>query len=173
MSELSGFSPLGLLDLVLVGAICLSLGIGLFRGLIRETLSLVSWVLALWLAYLYSDFVAAWLETWLQNSQLAKIIGAVTVFVGVLLALSVTGGLISRAFRATGLTGMDRLLGAVFGALRALLLIIALLLLARFTPAATQAWYNQSVLVPYLEPAVDWLSTKVGHSLDGSEITPG
>jgi len=29
------------------------------------------------------------------------------------------------------------------------------------------------VLVPYLEPAVDWLSTKVGHSLDGSDVTPG
>jgi membrane protein required for colicin V production len=104
---------------------------------------------------------------------LANIIGAVTVFIGVLLTLSVAGSLISRAFRATGLTGMDRLLGAVFGTLRALLLIIALLLLARFTPASAQAWYNESLLVPYLEPAVDWLSTKVGHSLVGSEVTPG
>jgi membrane protein required for colicin V production len=173
MSELSGFSPPGLLDLALIGATCLSLGIGLFRGLIREILSLVSWVLALWLAYLYSDLVAAWLETWLENSQLANIIGAVTVFIGILLALSVAGSLISRVFRATGLTGMDRLLGAVFGALRALLLISALLLLARFTPAAAQPWYNQSVLVPYFEPAVDWLSTKVGRSLNGSEVTPG
>ncbi len=173
MSELSGFSPPGLLDLVLVGATCLSLGIGLFRGLIREILSLVSWVLALWLAYLYSDLVAVWLETWLKNSQLANIIGAVTVFIGVLLTLSVAGSLISRAFQASGLTGMDRLLGAVFGTLRALVLIIALLLLARLTPASAQAWYNESVLVPYLEPAVDWLSTKVGHSLDGSGVTPG
>jgi len=75
-----------------------------------------------------------------------------------LISLLVAASLISRIFKATGLTGMDRVLGGVFGTVRALVIIITVLLVARFTAVADQGWYNTSVLVPYFNPVVDLVS---------------
>ncbi len=165
MAGFENFAIPGVFDILLAGAICLSLMIGLFRGLVREILSLVSWVLALWLTYLYGGAWGSRLGEWLQSPEVARLVGSVSVFVVTLILLSLAGSLISRLFRATGLTGMDRLLGGVFGAARGLVLVAAVLLGAKLTPATEQDWYNQSTLVPYFDPAVKALSNKVGSTL--------
>ena len=156
MGEIAGFSWPPMLDVVLGLTVLLSLGFGIVRGLLREVLSLIAWASAFWFALVYGPAVALRIDPILQNSVLSQVAGAVLMFVGVLIGLLIAASLISRIFKATGLTGMDRVLGGVFGTVRALVIIITVLLVARLTAVADQGWYNASALVPYFNPVVDW-----------------
>ena len=60
-------SGLAWVDLAVLGVVILSLGIGIARGLVRELLSLVSWVLAAWFAWLYGDDLAVLLQSWVKS----------------------------------------------------------------------------------------------------------
>ena len=42
-------------DAVVIAALVLSFGFGIVRGIVREVLSLSSWIVSIWLAYLYGD----------------------------------------------------------------------------------------------------------------------
>ena len=77
MDDLSGIPWPGALDLVIGTTIALSLGFGVVRGLLREVFSLISWVAAFWLAYLYGSTVAQRIDPVLQNPPLSEAVGAV------------------------------------------------------------------------------------------------
>ena len=155
MNEIAGAWP-SLVDIAIVSAMALSLVFGLFRGLLRELLSLISWITAFWIAYRYSADVAQAIDPVLQNPMLSRVVAVVLVFVGVLVGLLLLASLIANLFKATGLAGMDRLLGGLFGLVRALVILGAVLLLARNTGAPQQDWYNASMIIPIFDPAVDW-----------------
>ena len=165
MDELTGVPWPPLLDVVLGLMVLLSLGFGIARGLLREVLSLIAWVTAFWLAFVYGPAVALRIDPILQNPTLSQVAGAVLIFIVVLIGLLVVASLISRIFKATGLTGIDRVLGGLFGTVRALVIIISVLLVARFTAAADQGWYNASALIPYFDPVADWASGWLTQSL--------
>jgi membrane protein required for colicin V production len=165
MDDLSSIPWPGALDLIIGTTIALSLGLGVVRGLLREVFSLIAWVAAFWVAYLYGSTVAQRIDPVLQNPPLSEAAGAVLTFSVVLICLLLLASLIRRIFHATGLTGMDRAFGALFGAVRALVVITALLGLARSTAALEQDWYNASLLVPYFDPVVDLVSRKLTQPL--------
>ena len=145
-----------LVDVAIVSTMALSLVFGLFRGLLRELLSLISWITAFWIAYRHSADVAQAIDPVLQNPTLSRLVAAVLVFVGVLVGLLLLASLITKIFKATGLAGMDRLLGGLFGLVRALVILGAVLLLSRNSGAPQQDWYNASMMIPLIDPAVDW-----------------
>jgi membrane protein required for colicin V production len=66
--------------------------------------------------------------------------------------------LLGRLVESTGLSGTDRLLGGVFGAARGLALIVAVLLVAGFTPIPADPWWKDSQMVQRLMPFVVWSS---------------
>ena len=107
MDEFSLSSDL-FLDIIFLVVIGISIGLGLFRGLVRELLSLLAWVLAGWMAYLYSGQLAEVLLRWLDAPRLSFLVSPVLVFLGTLVALSIMGRLVYQLFRIGGLTTMDR-----------------------------------------------------------------
>ena len=147
-----------MVDIVILAVMGISLVFGLFRGLLRELLSLVSWVLAFWIAYRYSANVAEVIDKALQNPTLSQAVSAVLVFVIVLVALMVLTGLIARVFKATGLAGMDRILGGLFGLGRGVVILFTALMLAGHTGAVEQDWYNASTMIPMFDRALDWMA---------------
>jgi membrane protein required for colicin V production len=65
--------------------------------------------------------------------------------------------LISQLVQFTGLTGTDRALGLVFGALRGILIVSALLFfLDTFTPLSASTWWGTSVLIPEFSLIIEW-----------------
>ncbi|HAF74234.1 MAG TPA: colicin V production CvpA, partial [Gammaproteobacteria bacterium] len=113
-----------MVDIVILAVMGISLVFGLFRGLLRELLSLVSWVFAFWIAYRYSANVAEIIDRALQNPTLSQAVSAVLVFVIVLVALMVLTSLIAKVFKATGLAGIDRILGGLFGLGRGVVILL-------------------------------------------------
>ena len=147
-----------MVDIVILAVMAISLVFGLFRGLLRELLSLVSWVLAFWIAYRYSANVAEIIDRALQNPTLSQAVSAVLVFVIALVALMVLTSLIAKVFKATGLAGIDRILGGLFGLGRGVVILLVALILASHTGAVEQDWYNASAMIPMFDRALDWMA---------------
>ena len=160
MTDVAGSGP-AMVDIVILAVMAISLVFGLFRGLLRELLSLVSWVLAFWIAYRYSANVAEIIDRALQNPTLSQAVSAVLVFVIVLVALMVLTSLIAKVFKATGLAGIDRILGGLFGLGRGVVILLAALILASHTGAVEQEWYNASTMIPMFDRALDWMAAYV------------
>tara|TARA_A100001037_G_scaffold58288_1_gene50418 strand:- start:554 stop:1111 length:558 start_codon:yes stop_codon:yes gene_type:complete len=160
MTDVAGSGP-AMVDIVILAVMAISLVFGLFRGLLRELLSLVSWVLAFWIAYRYSANVAEIIDRALQNPTLSQAVSAVLVFVIVLVALMVLTSLIAKLFKATGLAGIDRILGGLFGLGRGVVILLAALILASHTGAVEQDWYNASTMIPMFDRALDWMAAYV------------
>lgn len=121
-------------DYAILGLIVISLLVGLLRGFMREALSLVVWFAAFWVAFSFTNGVAEWLGEGISQPSVRMAIGFIGLFLVTLLVGGLVVYLVGELVDKTGLSGTDRLLGAVFGALRGLVLVAALLLLAGFTP---------------------------------------
>ena len=145
-------------DITIVGIVLLSALISLFRGFVREALSLVSWVLAFWFALSFSHPIAELLTNYIKSPtfRLAAAFGG--IFIVVLIACAIINALIAGIVERTGLSGTDRLLGVVFGLIRGILLVAALLLVARLTtPMPQETWWTGSGLINYFDPVENWL----------------
>jgi membrane protein required for colicin V production len=98
-------------DIAIVALVLLSSVIGLVRGLVREVLSLVVWVLAFLVAVGFADSLATRFAGILEPDSARLAVAFVTLFVGIL----IVGGLIQwglgKLIEGTGLSGTDRLLG--------------------------------------------------------------
>ncbi len=151
-------------DYVIVGVILASLLLGGLRGFVRELLALAGWVAALVLALWFGPQVAQALPaSWEPLARLA--LGSLLVFVLTVFAVGLGAALLSRLLKAAGLGGTDRMLGAVFGLLRGLLVVLALVVAASWTRLTAQPAWKESWLTPALTSFVNackpWLPESV------------
>ncbi len=144
-------------DLVVAGVIALSVIIGLFRGLIREALSLATWVAALWIALGYAAPLAGHLPFRLGSATVQNAVAGLLLFMLVLLAGGVVNVLLGGLVDRTGLSGTDRVLGAVFGLARGVLVVAILVLLATLTSMPHEAWWQQSATLPWFHDLAMWI----------------
>lgn len=149
------------LDYCIIATIGLSGLVGMIRGVIREVFSLVSWVLAVWLALRFGGDVGAYLENLIPMPPVRSAAAFAIVFFGVLLALGLVGLLLETVVERTGLSGADRLLGLFFGIARGVLVVAVLVLLASLTPLPAESWWKSSQLVPAFQSIALWLRDQI------------
>lgn len=147
---------MGTVDLVLLGLVALSIVVGLWRGFVKEVFALAVWVAALFAAFHFSGALAGRFEPWVEVPSARQGLAFAAVFLVVLVAGGLLTWLIGKLVETTGLSGTDRLLGAVFGAARGLLLLIALILAAGFTPVPADPWWSESRVIQSLMPLAEW-----------------
>jgi membrane protein required for colicin V production len=142
---------LTLVDLVVISLIGLSILFALWRGAVREVLSLASWVIAFFAARILAPGLAGWFAP-LSNYESVRLGAAwVAVFVVALIVVGVVAILVSGALKSIGLGFADRLLGALFGLARGLLIVTLLVLVGGLTSVPqTEAW-KKAVLRPTVE----------------------
>ena len=91
--------------------------------------------------------VAEWFEPYLKSERVGEIAAFLFIFLAVLIVFGLAGRLARWAMKKVGLSGIDRVLGAVLGLVRgALIVAIVLMAVTAFAPAT---WLNQSQLAPY------------------------
>ena len=134
------------LDWIFIAVLGVSLLLGVWRGLVREVLSLVNWVLAFYLAQWFAQDAAKYLSMSGVSEALRYAIGFALVFV----VSAFVGGLmvwgLSKLVSSAGLGMVDRSLGAVFGLLRGMIFLLALTVVIAMTPAKSSSWWTQSVM---------------------------
>ena len=127
--------------------------IGILRGLVRELISLAGWVLAFVLATIFSGQVAHRMPESL-GPLLAGLLGYLAVFVGVLLVAGLVALILSLLVRAAGLGIADRMLGALFGAARGVVMVLVAVMLGGLTALPREPFWRDAVLSGPVETAV-------------------
>lgn len=129
------------LDWILAAILLVSLALGAWRGLVHEVLSVIAWVAAFVLAQWFAPQASQWLPMTQSSPALRYAAGFVVVFIGVLFAAALLKWLLKKVLEAVGLRPIDRVLGAGFGLLRGVIIVLALAVVAQMTPLKdTEAW---------------------------------
>jgi len=153
------------LDYAVIGVFAVSLVLGAWRGLVREVISILGWVIAFLSANLLAGPIGPAMPQAIPTPELRVAAAFVAVFVAALLVTSLAGLLLSKFVKAVGLGGVDGLLGAVFGAARGLLIVLAAALLAGLTSAPRQPYWRDSASGPLLAQAAGLLKPLLPQTL--------
>jgi len=149
---------LNFFDYILIGIVGLSMILSLWRGFVREIISIIGLVLAFLAASRLSGMTGDYLSTWITNSTIADIAGFGLVFVLIMLIVGIIGVIIRKLVDMADLTATDRTLGIFFGIARGLLLIgLSFLIYTSYATANDQKWLKESRLTPYGLQMADWL----------------
>jgi membrane protein required for colicin V production len=154
------------LDWILLAVLLLSCLTGMWRGFVYEALVLAGWVAAYFAAHSVGSSVGLWLPLGRQASATLRAgVGGTLIFIVVAFVWGWVAWRVRRAVRLIGLRPVDGVLGAAFGAVRALAVLLAATALVNLTPLAHESWWNTSAgarwlemtlrqLYPYLPPEV-------------------
>ncbi|ACE84956.1 CvpA family protein [Cellvibrio japonicus] len=150
-------------DWAIIAIFSLSCLIGLIRGFVREALSLFIWVAAVLVARVFGGQLEVLLVGHIETPSVRLMTAYAVLFIATLLLGAMLSYLIGALVRATGLSGTDRLLGMVFGAARAFIIVMALLiLLPGFLPVNQDDWWSQSQMIPHFLACEDWVRAAYG-----------
>ena len=158
----SDINPLFLnwVDWVIVVVLTLSTLLSLWRGFVREALSLLAWVVAYVAANIFADTLSAVLAGAIDNVTGRYIVSFVIIFVGVLILGNLVNAVMRRIIKLTGLSTLDRLLGTVFGFTRGLIVVLVAVFIAQeLLPMQSQQGILESQIVPHLEMIGYWMRT--------------
>jgi membrane protein required for colicin V production len=133
-----------ILDWIFLAVLFLSMVIGAWRGLVYELLSVLSWAAAFVLAQWFAPQAAGWLPMGNAAESVRYAAGFVIVFIASIFAGGLVAFLIKKLVAAVGLRPADRLLGAGFGLVRGVLLLLAVTVVVGMTPLHTGAWWQEA-----------------------------
>jgi membrane protein required for colicin V production len=150
-----------LIDLALLAVILVSALIGLARGLLRETLSLIAWIAALGIAWIYHGEVAELLTAQIEQPSVRLGVAFVGIVLVVLILGAILGSLVSLLIRKAHLGALDGALGFVFGAARGALLVAMGVYLASLTPMPEEDWWQRSHTIGQFQAVADWVLSLV------------
>jgi membrane protein required for colicin V production len=145
------------IDLVIIGVIALSALISLIRGFVKESISLVTWVVAGLLALRYYAPMADLLEPFINSITLRQWVGGGILFLVTLIVGAIVNFIVSQLVSKTGLSGTDKALGVVFGAARGVLIVTMVVLLASLTPMPEASWWQESSTIEFFQQLAEWI----------------
>lgn len=116
------------LDIVLIAILAISVIGGILKGFAKLVIGLIAAIAGFLCGLWFYGAAGGWLRPYVSYPGLANFIGFVLIFAGVLLAGALLGALLSKVLKWAGLSWADRTLGALCGAVRGVVLAIALVL---------------------------------------------
>ncbi len=138
--------------LVLFVLIC-SVVISTLRGVVKEMLSLASWVIALVVANAYGEILAELLPDVIPGNVTRLIVAFLTLFIGVRLLNILLSMMLNALIKVSGLGVVDHGLGVVFGLARGLVIVLAAVLVCGATAILQQPVWRDAMLSPFAETA--------------------
>lgn len=158
---------MGLIDILVLATFVISIVCALYRGLVKELLSISSWIIAA-LAALYGfTYLRPVFSSFIENETAVDLTAAATIALVVLIVLTLINARITKSLRKSALSGLDRTLGFLFGIFRAVLLICVVFLVAKipFSDKQIQAAAEKNFSIPYIEKSAAVLEKIIPDSL--------
>lgn len=150
------------IDIGIAIILLISVGVAMFRGFVREAISLASWVAAIWLAMTFSNQVALFLPASideatfnlganeLEVSRLRVGIAFLLIVIGTLIAGALLNYILSQVTQSRALRGIDRVLGMFFGLARGAAVVVIIILVAALTSfPSSDTWQSSRLLPPF------------------------
>jgi len=142
-----------LFDYLTIFVLIASIIISTMRGVVREVLSLASWVAAFVAANAYGETLAQWLPASVPGALTRLIIAFVVLFIGTRMLMGLLILMTEALIRAGGLSFVDRSLGSLFGLARGMLIVLTAVLLCGMTAIPQQPFWKEALLSPLAESA--------------------
>ncbi len=137
-------------DYAVVLVVGVSVLVSVMRGFLREVMALLAWVVAFWVANLYTASLAPMLPASIPTPELRLLAAFLVIFLAALLIMTLLAIALSHGLSAVGLAPMDRALGVVFGLARGLAIVAIGVLLAGLTSLPKEsAWKNAMFSAPF------------------------
>ena len=138
------------IDWGMTAVIVLSTVISINRGFFKEILSFFAWVIAVILAFMFSEILANMLIEYIDKPSLRMFIARSFIFIAVLIVVGLVNRIVTSFIDVTGLSVVNRVLGAVFGGMRGFLLVFILLELIILSPLKQESAWEKSELLPHV-----------------------
>ena len=157
-------------DWIIIGVILFSTLISIRRGFLKEVLSLVTWLVAVIVAWIFGAQVSTLLVDYITVASIRNVAAFGVLFFVTLLSLSFISLLLTKVIKMAGLSGADRLLGMLFGFARGMLVVVVIVLGLARLDVTEEAWWVNSILIPHIIVLGDWMyvfgTENLGESLD-------
>lgn len=140
---------INILDVGIIGATVVSAIIGLFRGATKEVITLITWIFAGIAAMQYGLVVGEYFTS-VKTELVRHCIGGFILFIGVIIVGGIINFIVGKLVKLSGFTTLDKILGAFFGIVRSLLIVLITLLVFPFINdiLADKPWWQESILLP-------------------------
>ncbi len=154
------------IDIGVIVVLALSILVGLWRGLIREVIALLTWILAFVVATIFAEPLASKFTGVVNGnsesvSYLALGISFVCIFIGILILGRILSYILSSAAETGGVGLGNRILGAFFGFVRGILIVLIIMFLTQMSSYVDQPEWKQSKFVSLFAPAIKWMDDKI------------
>ena len=133
------------LDWIVLAGLVFSMLVGAWRGLVVEVLSVLGWIAAFFLAQWFAPDAAQWLPMGGATEVVRYAAGFVLVFIATVFICSLLAFVIKKLITAVGMRPADRVLGAAFGLVRGVVMVLALTVVVGMTPARTALCWQDAV----------------------------
>ncbi|MFM1886059.1 MAG: hypothetical protein RL026_1216 [Pseudomonadota bacterium] len=140
---------------------------GIWRGFVREVVSLLTWVLAFWFAWRLGPLAEPILDGYLADPPYREWGGRAIVFGIVMLIGTSISFVLSWMVHRSALETFDRVLGALFGLLRGVVLAGVIVVLCQAVRLDDASWWQRSRLLPYVESVAGVLRVVAGQQFAG------
>ena len=156
-------------DYIILAIVIISAVMGLVRGLLREAIAVITWFLAIVLAWSFAPSLEPLLGGVLEGSPLRIWAARTIIFVGVLLLGGAISVIVTNFVRVSMFAGMDRFLGFVFGIIRGVVIVGAFTIAVQALRMDEVPAWTRSKLMPYAAGVADALRGIVGENLERLE----
>jgi membrane protein required for colicin V production len=147
-------------DMAVLFVVGVSVLLALARGLVRESLSIIVWVVSALIAYMAFPHVRAPIGDYIPNVWIGDAFALVLVFVAPLVCLKIVAMVVAEAVPRGALGSVDRILGAGYGLARGVLVVslayLGLTLINR--PEHHPYWIQEAQLLPYVRDGAELLA---------------
>lgn len=154
-------------DWVVVCIVGLSTLFAFFRGVIRELIALIAWIVGFVAAIAFSPILGAMLPEIPGHPAVRYLIAFALIIIAALVSGALIAWPLAKAVRALGLGFVDRFLGSMFGFVRGIVLVLVFVFVAGLTPIPRMLWWQNSAFVPPLVAGVFALKPHLPPELAG------
>lgn len=157
-------------DFAVLGIMGVSILVSVMRGFLREVMALLAWIVAFWVANLFTDQLAPLLPAAIPSPELRFLAAFIFLFLGVLLLMTLIAIAVSQLLKAIGVEPLDRALGALFGFARGMIIVLVMVLLSGLTDLPKQPIWKNAMLSSPLEAIIlqarPWLPVELTKRLN-------
>ena len=117
---------LGILDIIILLIIAASAIFGVFKGFVRQLVSIASLVLGIWCAGKFTGYLSTYIKDWLSlemSQQTLHIILFIVIFILAVVIAHFLGKGIESIIKLTMMGWLNRILGFLFGAMKAIIIL--------------------------------------------------
>ena len=112
-------------DFLICAVLLISTVVGVSRGVVREILAIVAWVVAIFLAIRFAPELGDKIPLESMGPLVRNALAGVVIVVLTLFAFGLFGKLCARLLAAASISFEDRAIGSVFGFVRGVLIVCA------------------------------------------------